>query len=50
VGARGHARRPALLTFITVAVTREAWLDFGATINLWIALLNATVKATLVAQ
>lgn len=38
-----------VLTFITVAVTRVAWLDFGPTINLWIALLIATIKATLVA-
>lgn len=34
------------LTFITVAAT---WYDFGAAGNLWIALIIATVKATLVA-
>lgn len=37
------------LTAITVGVTRVAWLDFGPTVNLWIALAIATVKATLVA-
>ncbi len=35
------------LTFITVAVTWTAWLDFG-NLNVWVALLIATVKATLV--
>lgn len=34
------------LTFITVAAT---WFDFGSAGNLWIALVIATVKATLVA-
>jgi cytochrome c oxidase subunit 4 len=37
-----------LLTFITVGVTRVAWLDLGPTGNLWIALVIATVKGTLV--
>jgi cytochrome c oxidase subunit 4 len=37
-----------LLTFITVGVTRVAWLDFGPAGNLWIALVIATVKGTLV--
>jgi cytochrome c oxidase subunit 4 len=35
-----------ILTFITVAAT---WVDFGATINLWIALIIATIKGGLVA-
>lgn len=34
------------LTVITVAAT---WVDFGPTINLWIALVIATVKGVLVA-
>lgn len=34
------------LTFVTVAAT---WVNFGPTANLWIALIIATVKATLVA-
>jgi cytochrome c oxidase subunit 4 len=37
-----------LLTFITVGVTWSARLDFGVTVNLWIALTIATLKATLV--
>ncbi len=36
------------LTFITVAVTWYAWTDFGS-LNVWVALLIATVKASLVA-
>ncbi len=36
-----------VLTFITVAVTWTAWLDFGH-LNVWVALLIATVKAALV--
>lgn len=35
-----------ILTVITVGAT---WVDFGAAINLWIALIVATIKATLVA-
>jgi cytochrome c oxidase subunit 4 len=35
-----------ILTWITVGATL---VDFGATINLWIALVVATIKATLVA-
>lgn len=38
-----------VLTLITVGVTQVARLDFGPTINLWVALAIATVKATLVA-
>jgi cytochrome c oxidase subunit 4 len=34
------------LTAITVAAT---WVDFGPSINLWIALIIATIKGTLVA-
>ncbi len=36
------------LTFVTVAVTWYAWSDFGS-FNVWVALLIATVKASLVA-
>ncbi len=36
------------LTYLTVAVSQYAWLDFGR-LNVWIALLIATVKASLVA-
>ncbi len=35
-----------VLTFITVAAT---WVNFGGSLNLWIAMGIATVKATLVA-
>jgi cytochrome c oxidase subunit 4 len=35
-----------VLTFITVGVTQ--W-DFGSSINLWVAMIIATVKGTLVA-
>ena len=35
-----------VLTFITVAAT---WFDFGGSLNLWIAIIIATIKATLVA-
>jgi cytochrome c oxidase subunit 4 len=38
-----------ILTALTVGVTEVRWLDFGSSANLWIALLIATVKATLVA-
>jgi cytochrome c oxidase subunit 4 len=38
-----------VLTFITVSVTLVPWLDFGRAGNLWIALVIATLKATLVA-
>jgi cytochrome c oxidase subunit 4 len=38
-----------LLTAITVGVTLVSWLDFGRVGNLWIALIIATIKATLVA-
>ncbi len=37
-----------VLTFATVAVTWSAKLDFGRAGNLWIALVIATIKATLV--
>jgi cytochrome c oxidase subunit 4 len=37
-----------LLTYVTVAVSQYAWLDFGRA-NVWIALAIATLKATLVA-
>lgn len=35
-----------VLTVITVAVTQ---VDFGSTLNVWVAMIIATVKATLVA-
>ena len=35
-------------TGLTCAVTLVAWLDFGPAGNLWIALIIATTKATLV--
>lgn len=38
-----------VLTFITVAVTWFSWSDFGRAGNVWIALVIATIKATLVA-
>jgi cytochrome c oxidase subunit 4 len=38
-----------VLTAITVGVSSAGWLDLGRTGNLWIALLIATAKATLVA-
>lgn len=38
-----------VLTVITVGVTWFPWLDFGPRINLWVALIIATVKASLVA-
>lgn len=34
------------LTFVTYAAT---WVDFGRSINLWIAIIIATIKAILVA-
>jgi cytochrome c oxidase subunit IV len=38
-----------VLTAVTVGVTLVPWLDLGRAGNLWIALIIATVKATLVA-